>query len=526
MSNMTSSQASELIQKLLGTRKGKYSPLGPLFAPHIEDLRSALLLPNGSIAELIFNANNGLLGPGKCLTCGLATKFYAARGGWSQYCSKKCMNAKGSARVKNSEKTKLINGTSIDSERVREKSENTLLSKYGVNNPSLVESAKVKRRDTCLQKFGSSSPLSSEAVKGKISNTMKTKYGGTGRQSKTISKKINDTIRKQILKNISGKFQEWELITETFAGTHEEKIKLKHNCGEIISKYLWTGQHSFYPRCPSCHGSSKPQQKVLELLKSLGEKTEVNVRSLIAPREIDILVPNRIAIEVNGIYFHGEKYGKDKKYHLTKTEECLKSGIQLLHFTDIEIEEKWNAVKHSICSKLGHLEKVDARKCTVKKISHNEARQFLETYHLQGSCQSSIRYGLFEGETLVSVMTFGKARYNKNYSYELLRFSSSKNVRGGAGKLLSAFRKEYKGSIISYADRRWSNGNMYHALGFSMLPPTPPGYRYVKDGKIFHRTAFQKHTLNGLPGQSEREIMLARGYDKIWDCGNLKFELV
>ena len=53
--------------------------------------------------------------------------------------------------------------------------------------------------------------------------------------------------------------------------------------------------------------------------------------------------------------------------------------------------------------------------------------------------------------------------------YELLRFCNklNTNVVGGAGKLLKFFIDKYKPSkIISYCDRRWSNGNLYEKNRF------------------------------------------------------------
>ena len=131
-------------------------------------------------------------------------------------------------------------------------------------------------------------------------------------------------------------------------------------------------------------------------------------------------------------------------------------------------------------------------------------------------------------------MTFGKSRYNKNYTWELLRFCSLKgyNVVGGASKLLSHFRKQYSGSIISYANRRWSNGDLYRKLGFKMIGKTDPNYFYFKDGhtELFSRIAFQKHKLKSLlenfnPDLTEEQNMFNNNYRKIYDSGNLVFFL-
>ena len=55
-------------------------------------------------------------------------------------------------------------------------------------------------------------------------------------------------------------------------------------------------------------------------------------------------------------------------------------------------------------------------------MSSQEARKFLEDNHLQGYANSKIRLGLYYNEELVSLMTFSKPRYTKNYDWELVRF--------------------------------------------------------------------------------------------------------
>ncbi|MBR4316253.1 MAG: hypothetical protein IKP65_04695 [Alphaproteobacteria bacterium] len=91
---------------------------------------------------------------------------------------------------------------------------------------------------------------------------------------------------------------------------------------------------------------------------------------------------------------------------------------------------------------------------------------------MQGKDNSSIKLGLFHENELVSVMTFGKPRFNKNYQYELIRFASKLGYQiiGGASKLLTCFINQYHPeSIISYADRRYSNGELYEAIGFELI---------------------------------------------------------
>ena len=69
---------------------------------------------------------------------------------------------------------------------------------------------------------------------------------------------------------------------------------------------------------------------------------------------------------------------------------------------------------------------------------------FLNNNHLQGNVNSSIKLGLYDGEELVSVMTFNKGRVimgGKKDEYELIRFANKigDSGVGGASKLLKYF---------------------------------------------------------------------------------------
>ena len=128
-------------------------------------------------------------------------------------------------------------------------------------------------------------------------------------------------------------------------------------------------------------------------------------------------------------------------------------------------------------------------------------------------------------------MTFCKSRFNKNFEWELSRYSSSKHVIGGASKLLKYFERIYKPkSLITYADRRFSQGNLYFKLGFTFDHFSSPNYFYSnKNLKIYSRIQCQKHKLKDIlkdkfnENLSEFENMYLNGYNKIYDCGNYVF---
>lgn len=521
----------ELVGDLLSKRAGPFSPLSKLFSPHLEYLREQTGLPDGAINEIIYNALHGLNGRGVCGVCGKETRLYEHRGGWAEYCSKKCMNSSSSSRTKRSEITKLERGSSISCERTRNKINDTMLEKYGVLNPSHIPEAVNKREQTFIDRFGCTTPFKNEEVKQKIRETTMQKYGGSGTQSTEILHKILLTRRTRIFDFLSQHLPEWEILTvaEDWNGSHSQPIRLRHECGMEHCAFLWCGKNLFDPRCSKCHTSSRPQRKVVDFLLSLGIELRVNDRSIIKPLELDIVMPAPgLAIEVNGLYYHGELRGTSKNYHLIKTERARDGDFQLLHFSDFEIANKWTAVQTMLLAKLGRLPKMHARACVIKVISTAEARDFLERYHLGGNCRSQVRLGLYYDDQLVSVATFGKSRYDAA-GVELLRYCSLATVRGGASKLISFYTKNYNcDRIVSYADRRWSNGQLYESLGFKLVKIVKPGYWYFNASEFHHRSMFQKHRITNEENShlTEWQIMQNAGWDRYWDCGHLKYELI
>jgi hypothetical protein len=129
-------------------------------------------------------------------------------------------------------------------------------------------------------------------------------------------------------------------------------------------------------------------------------------------------------------------------------------------------------------------------------------------------------------------MTFGKGRVmmgGDSNQYELLRFCNKLNttVIGGADKLLKHFIKTYNPKeIISYADRRWSQGDLYKKLGFTHIHDSKPNYFYIINKKREYRFKYRKDVLvkEGFDAsKSEHHIMLDRGLYRIYDCGNKKY---
>jgi len=284
--------------------------------------------------------------------------------------------------------------------------------------------------------------------------------------------------------------------------------------------------------CPTCYPRvsrvSKGEKEVLDYIKSIYSGWVIeNDRLNISPYELDIVIPDLgIAIEYNGDYFHS-----DNRSILTLLDKSnMLQDMQLIHIFESEWLNKQEIVKSRIASILGKSHnRIYARNCYVKKLDYFPST-YLEDNHIQGAgAPTSINLGLYTKDSnLISVMTFSKPRFTVDKDYELVRYCSSLNtsVIGGASKLLKYFKSNYKGSIISYSDKRWSTGKLYSTLGFKYSHTSAPNYRYVKGVHTLSRYKCQKHLLANLfpqhfdPSLSESEIMARAGYYKVFDCGS------
>jgi hypothetical protein len=244
---------------------------------------------------------------------------------------------------------------------------------------------------------------------------------------------------------------------------------------------------------------------------------------------------------------------KSKKNNfLNTTNRGLETGIKVLYMYDIEWlhPNKQLIWKSMIINALGLSNRIYARKCDIIEIdSSNRAHkgllkisnQFVESNHLQGTGKALIRFALFYQKELVSIMTFSKSRFDKNTDWELMRFCNAKgySVVGGASRLLKAFKAKYTGSIKSYANRRWSEGNLYRQIGFHEEKVAEPNYFYWREDitdnynlpKLHSRQSFQKHKLETKlevykENLTEKELVIdLNGYKAIFDSGNFVFKI-
>ena len=438
----------------------------------------------------------------------------------------------------------------------REKAKKTIKENYGVEHHLQTEESLKKMRDTNKKLYGIEYTVNTEKCNKNLKKVNNEIYGVDYFFSSEIHSKRQYKYKIENLKkileisNIEFDLNTYkEIRTIKIGGGYEHtyyKVKCK-KCGNIFETTL-KNEPIVCRKCYPVNTSSKIQREFRDFLDDIDIPFFENNRKLIKPLEVDFYIPDfNITFEINGNYWHSELHGlKNRKYHINKTELCNNKNIKLIHI----FEDEWLFKKEIVKSRIKNIlnlcnKKIYARKCKIKKIDSKIKTSFLLENHLQGNSVDNIRLGLFYNDEIVSVMTFSKrrmalgARESKDGEYELVRFCSkiNTNVIGGFQKLLSYFVKNYNSKkIITYADCRWSGINheetVYFKRNFKFIHRTPPSFFYIhkKDFLIRkHRFSLNKNKLLKLYSADSKktgwQIAQDNGYDRIWDCGTLKFEL-
>ena len=289
--------------------------------------------------------------------------------------------------------------------------------------------------------------------------------------------------------------------------------------------------------CPFCT-KKQTQYNVYKTISNLTDSQTISDYRH-GKYEIDVYLPDfNLGIEYNGLYWHSDKF-LSNSYHIDKSNYFKQIGIRIIHIFEDEWRDKQNIILSILNYSLKNStnKRVFARNTLCRPITSRQANDFIDTNHVQGIAHGSIRYGLYDGNELVSVMTFCKPRratgfkFSDTGEYELLRFCNKLNtiVVGGASKLYKRFITDINPLyVFAYANKRYFDGNLYNELGMQFESSTPPNYFYTKHGKRYNRFAFRKDILviNGYESRlTEKQIMTNRNYYRVYDCGTNKFSI-
>ena len=464
----------------------------------------------------------------KCISCENELKFRERFDNpYGEFCSLDCFNS--------------------NHEEMKKRQTKTFLEKYNVEFFPKHEDFVKKQKKTKLEKYGNENYNNVE----KGNKTKEERYGSKNfnnieKQKQTCFLRYNsenyctsNNYRNSVISNYKKLYPNLNFIE-----VDKEFVTTKcDECGEIskISKQLvYERSKRNYSTCLTCNPIGNQQRsgyefEVCEFLKENNIQFITNRKFKDSKTEIDIYIPEKnIGIEINGVYWHNELF-KPTTYHLKKTMDSQKENISLIHIFEDEWMFKKNIVKSIIKNRLKISDTIIyGRNCSIQEVDTKTSKEFLNQNHIQGNVNSKYRIGLFFENELVSLMTFGNGRImmgGKKDEFELTRFCNkiNCNVIGAASKLLKFFIKKYNPKkIVSYSDVRLFDGNLYEKLQFIKINHSKPNYWYVLDGIRRNRFNYRKSILvkQGYDvNKTEKEIMFERKIYRIYDCGNIRWEL-
>ena len=297
------------------------------------------------------------------------------------------------------------------------------------------------------------------------------------------------------------------------------------------------GSHLMGHGCRACAAHiSGMEQELFEFVRQFCPDAYRGDRKIIAPQELDIVIPNRnLAIEFCGLYWHSEREGKDSRYHLKKHVACEAQNIRLLTIFEDEWDHKRSIVESTLRHLFGHSERgYGARQVQIREIEWAQAKPFIEQHHLLGSGSSgNIRLGAFYRDELIGAMTFGTPSDERGHTdlIEMKRFvTDGRNHPGLGSRMFNHAVKTYGyDHVIAFVDRRWYTGSFKSISGFVPAGITDPTMFWTNTNARFKRRIFDKTELADMDqfknlDLTKPEMMRRLGYSRIWDCGKIRME--
>lgn len=466
------------------------------------------VINNGRPRQILWHIINQTKSPPKCKNkdCQQELEWVPDQNKYRMYCSHKCRASCDDYKQNqiNNNIKKYGVKSNLLLPQVQEKVKESNRSNYGVDY--IFQNSDIRDRAEKSRK--------SKYSKEKLNNTLKERYGVNSISHIRISKESLDILLNK------DKFK--ALIEEYSPQGIANKLKVDRN---TIIRYC-----GIYNIEPNKYLSSLEVDMKL-FLERLSIEFIQNEKNIITPYELDFYLPDyNLAIEMNGDYWHSEKY-KDRFYHFNKWKKCKEKGINLISIFETEWYNKRDIIENIIKNKLNlnTENKIHGRKFEIRRITTSEYRSIVEKYHIQGFVSGIIYYGCFYNNVLRAAMCFSYTRGSKfSRRFELRRWVTDFGIYPGLFSKTFNFAKKDLGfnTVVSFSDNRWFSGESYEKIGFTKGRIYNPNYYYVYNGDIVHCSRFTKKNIltkffetDFSECNTESEMMSKLGIPKIWDCG-------
>ena len=430
-----------------------------------------------------------------CENARCSNKVSMTDGRWQRFCSMKCM---------------------ASSDAVRCKAKETCISRYGVDNPFQDAGVKDKIKLSNLENHGVEYPMQSAVIMGKAIATNQSRYGvDRPLQNKEISDKAIATMH--------AKFG-----GHPMANNELRSVIIKANRVKFDSDWYFGSQAFFDWAEDNPYQHSRAEEDIRDYLKELGYDFP-HTYKVLKNRQLDGYCEELgLAFEYHGSWYHNE----DKKvnnYHYKKYVDCAAQGVRLISIFESEWIHNEKKVKQFLRATVGSFDRrLYARSCEVRSIEKFEAFAFCNQYHMQGAPgnKTNSTHGIFCNDELLGVVTYAPHhRTNTGVTLNRLCFKDGVQIVGGASKLIKNTIVNFD-RVTTWSDNRWSSGNVYLKVGFTLDGEVPYDYTYIdpRSNVLINKQSLQKKKIDCPPEVTEHDFCYyALGLRRIYDCGKKRF---
>lgn len=392
----------------------------------------------------------------------------------------------------------------FQSQEIKEKSQQTMKKRYGKRYQQTDE-YKAKVKATKKERYGSENYVNIE----KIHQTNMERYG-------VPCLGMNPNL--EIYRILEDKDRLVALIKKNgYLGARDFARKEHVKEGRVQAAFRKFDLYYLFD-----YKTSAMEQELTDLLKSYDN--QAHKTKLSDNKEIDVYSDKfKLGIEANGNYWHAEGQHTND-YHLNKSLLAKQEGFFLFHV--FEFEWQWRkeiVLNHLKCRLGGITNKIYARKCQIKTVNEDVAKEFFKNNCIVDIEPANLFYGLYYNDELCLVICLNIDGRRGNFINNLAGKLNT-IVVGGVSKLIKHLQKRYKELIIDIPIDKF-DGHSLKYCGFEFQKRIPPKHHYVKYKYVYFERHFKYEDMiaDGLEGTDVKNVLDNYQFCKIYNCGYNRF---